>query len=159
MSLFVERKVPTELGEIEIAITRAEHISVQGHPEVRGTKFNCHIHFWRQADGTYAVRNEDRPNMTRAFVEGMSSADFNKSAPPTYFSKVLAAYTEAVNDFMASNPALAVEAENADIEREIGNAESKVSKAQEELSTAKAALDALYAKRQHLNSARPTNPA
>jgi hypothetical protein len=147
MSLFVERKLDTEFGPVEIAITRAEHISVQGQPVVRDTKFNCHLHFWKQTDGTYAVRDEDRPKMERSWFEGMKRGDFSKSAPPTYFAKVLAAYTKSVNDFMASNSELAMQAESDDIEREIGNAQAKVAEAQQKLNEANAALDTLRAKR------------
>jgi hypothetical protein len=147
MSLFVERTLDTHVGPIEIAITRAEHISVQGQPVVRDTKFNCHLHFWKQADGTYAVREQDRPEMKRAWVDGMSNSDYNKPSPPTYFAKVLGAYTTALNSFMASNPELAVQAEEQDIEREIGSAEAKVDAAQTALDEANAALNALREKR------------
>jgi hypothetical protein len=147
MSLFVERKLDTEFGPVEIAITRAEHISVQGQPVVRDTKFNCHLHFWKQADGTYAVRQQDNPKMERAWHAEMKRGDFSKSAPPTYFAKVLAAYTKSVNDFMATNSELAVQAESEDIERDIGSAEAKVQAAQEALNAANADLDVLRAKR------------
>lgn len=147
MSMFIERKLDTEFGPVEIAITRAEHISVQGQPVVRDTKFNCHLHFWKQADGTYAVRQQDNPKMERAWHAEMKRGDFSKSAPPTYFAKVLAAYTKSVNTFMASNPSLAVEAESEDIERDIGSAEAKVADAQKKLDEANADLDALRAKR------------
>jgi hypothetical protein len=147
MSLFIERKLDTELGPIDIAITRADHISVNGQPVVRDTKFNCHLHFWLQADGNYAVREQDRPSMSRAWVNGMSNADYNKPAPATYFAKVLTAYTKWINYFMASNPELAVQAESEDIEREIGSAQAKVEKARKELSDAVKALAALEAKR------------
>jgi hypothetical protein len=147
MSLFVERTIDSDYGPIQLAITRAEHISVQGQPVVRDTKFNCHLHFWRQADGTYAVREQDRPNMTRAWVDGMKNSDYSKPAPPTYFAKVLAAYTAAINTFMAQNEGLAVQAESEDIEREIGAAEAKVREAQDKLAEAQGLLDNLRAKR------------
>lgn len=147
MSLFVERTLDTDVGPVEIAITRAEHISVQGLPVIRETKFNCHLHFWKQVDGTYAVRDQDRPNMTRAWTDGMTNSEYSKPAPPTFFAKVLAAYTTAVNAFMATNPDLAVQAESEDIEREIGAAEAKMQKAQEEFLAATAVLDALRLKR------------
>lgn len=157
MSMFVERKLDTAFGGIEIAITRADHISVQGVPVVRDTKFNCHLHFWKQADGSYAVREQDRPNMTRAWVNGMKNSDYSKPAPPTYFAKVLAEYTTVINTFMAQNNGLAVQAESEDIEREIGTAEGKVAAAREALRAAEQALDDLREKRRkHQLCARPS---
>jgi hypothetical protein len=146
MSIFVERKLDTAFGPIEIAITRAEHISVQGQPVVRDTKFNCHLHFWLK-DGQYVVRDEDRPNMTRAWVDGMKNSDYSKPAPPTYFAKVLAEYGTVLNAFMGSNRGLAVQAESEDIEREIGTAEGKVTEAREALRKAEEALEVLRQKR------------
>ncbi len=153
MSLFVERTAETEFGQIEISITRGSHMSVRGEPLVRDTLFNCHLHFWRQADNSWAVRDEDRPNMSRKWENGMSLADAKKPAPPTYFKKVLEEYTRVVNAFAIANPQLFVEAESADIERDIAHAQSKVEKARTELQEAEKALDYLYLKRnKHTNT-------
>jgi hypothetical protein len=133
MSLFVERKLDTDYGTVDIAITAADHISVQGQPVVRDTKFNCHLHFWKQADGTYAVRDKDGPKMERAWLSGMSAAEYSKPAPPTYFAKVLAAYTRSVNDFMADNVALAVEAEDKRLTNDIESEEAKLRAMRKEL--------------------------
>lgn len=154
MSLFVERTLDTDFGQIEIAITRAEHISVQGQPVVRGTKFNCHLHFWKQADGSYAVRDQDRPSMSRAWVQGMTVAEANRETPKTYLAKVLAAYAKAINVFMGCNQGLAELAEEQDIEREIGRAEGKLQEAQQKLQEAQDAVNALYAKRKNHQLAR-----
>jgi hypothetical protein len=159
--MFVERTLDTEVGPAQIAITRGNHVSMQGQPVIRDSKFNAHFHFFATADGSFDLREEDRPSMSRAWKEHDRNLRFHESAPKTYLAKVIAAYKTALNNFLASNPDLLVQAENDDIEREIGSAEAAVNKAQEELNTAKAALDALYLKRrkQYLNSARPTTPA
>jgi hypothetical protein len=153
--MFVQRTLDTEVGPVEIAITRAAHVSVQGHPVIRDSKFNAHFHFHAQADGTFDVKEEDRPSMSRAWKEHDRNLKFRDPAPPTYLAKVIAAYKKALNDFLATNPELLVQAEDEDIEREIGTAEGQVNKAQEELKAAKAVLDALYLKRRKQHLAKP----
>lgn len=145
--MFVERTLDTEVGEAQIAITRGNHVSMQGQPVIRDSKFHAHFHFFALADGSFDVRDEDRPSMSRAWKEHDRNLNFNHPAPKTYLAKVIAAYKTALNSFLASNPDLLVQAENEDIEREIGSAEAKVSKAQEELDEAKTALEALHLKR------------
>lgn len=154
MSIFVERNLETEVGEIRIAITRAEHISVEGQPEIRGSKFNAHLHFYRQPDGTYDVRDSDRPSMSRAWVNGDSNRKFNEPAPPTYLAKVLAAYRKAVNDHAKAHPEDFAEAEDKDIERDIETATRKVDEARVKLQDAQAELDALYAKQKKHQTAQ-----
>jgi hypothetical protein len=157
MSLFVERKEQTEFGEIEISITRGSHMCVRGEPEIRGTKFTCNLHFWLQPDGTWAVRDQDNPKMERKWAAGMTVRDALKAAPPTYFKKVLDAYTAVVNAFAIASPRLFAEAETSDIDRDIAGAEAKVAEAQQKLTEAKAALDTLYLKRRkhHLTTQKP----
>lgn len=146
MSLFVERTLETEVGQIRIAITRAEHVSVEGQPVIRDTKFNAHLHFWRQADGTFDVREQDRPSMSRAWVQGMSNSKFNEPAPKTYLAKVIAAYKAALNAHAQANPTDFVQAEDKDIAREIESATAKVDAARKALEDAQAVLNALYEK-------------
>jgi hypothetical protein len=145
--MFVQRTLDTEVGPVEIAITRAAHVSVQGHPVLRDTKYNAHFHFHVQADGSFDVKDEDRPSMSRAWKEHDRNLNFRNPAPPTHLAKVISAYKKALNDFLATNPELLVEAEDEDIERDIGTAEGKLHKAKEALKEAQAALDALYLKR------------
>ena len=145
--MFIERQLDTAYGQIRIAIVRAAQIAVEGTPVIRDTKFHTHLHFWRQEDGTYAVREQDRPNMSRSYTDGMKVSDFSKPAPPTYFAKVLSEYTTVLNAFMRSNSGLANQAESEDIEREIGTAEAKVQEARDKLAEAQGLLDNLRAKR------------
>lgn len=146
MSLFIEREEQTEFGKIEISITRGEHMSVQGTPEIRGVKFTCNLHFWLQPDGTWAVRDQDQPRMDRKWVSGMSVADMRKPAPPTYFKKVLDAYTAVVNAFAIANPKLFVEAETSDIQRDLAAAEAKLQEIDQQRRVAVAARDCLRSK-------------
>jgi hypothetical protein len=145
--MFVQRTLDTEVGPVEIAITRAAHVSVQGHPVIRDTKYNAHFHFHAQPDGTFDVKEEDRPTMSRAWKEHDRNLKFRDPAPPTHLAKVIAAYKAALNAFLATNPELLVQAEDEDIERDIGTAEGKVAAAQKALNEANAALEVLRAKR------------
>ena len=145
--MFVERTLDTEVGQIRIAITRGNHVSVEGQPEFRDSKFNAHFHFHAKADGTFDVRDEDRPSMTRAWKEHDRNLKFHEPAPKTYLAKTIAAYRTALNTFLASNQELLVQAEDEDIERDIGAAEAKVADAQTKLNEANAALEVLRAKR------------
>lgn len=145
--MFVERTLDTEVGQAQIAITRGNHVSMQGQPVIRDSKFNAHFHFFALPDGTFDLREEDRPSMSRAWKEHDRNLKFHESAPKTYLAKVIAAYKTALNNFLASNPDLLVQAENDDIEREIGSAEAKVEETQKKLDEANKALDALRVKR------------
>jgi hypothetical protein len=150
MSLFVERKLDTAFGPVDISITRGEHISVQGQPVVRDSRFNCHLHFWLQPDGTFAVRFVDNPNMTRSW-DATKSRSFNESAPKSYFAKVLAEYTQVLNTFLASNPSLLTEAEDADLNRQIGASQAKIDELEEKLEAERRTLAGLRCKVSELN--------
>jgi hypothetical protein len=155
MSLFVERKLQSELGEIEIAITQADHISARGKMEVRGAKFDCHLHFY-PCDGVWSTREEDHPSITRAWDADGKNGKFNERAPKTYAAKIMETFTTVIQRFAAENAQLFVEAHDKHIAHEIEHAEAAVAKARKALQDAETELEVLYAKRrQHQLSQVP----
>lgn len=145
MSMFIERTLDTEYGPINIAITRQDHISVQGQPVIRGTKFNCNAHFFRQSDGSYQINEKDTLNMSlsRAWVDG-NHHKYGDPAPPTSRAKVLKAFTDALNEFMRKNENLALEAQLEELKRNYTSAEQVVKTAKIKLAEAQAASEAAF---------------
>lgn len=149
MSLYVDRKIQSELGEIKVAVTSIDHISARAEMEVRGIKYNVHNHY-HFIDGEWKFRSERESVSVTGSYNNASSAHWGKSPAPTVLQKIVDAMTTAVRTYAKANPLDFTEAEDKRLTGEIASLEALIAEKEAELSALRVELTANQSARETL---------
>ncbi len=99
-------QLTTKFGVIEFTRTQANHVALMtksnsaGPIEVRGVKYNCNVHLYLLADGTWELRDYHSLYLSRSGYEKNS----NKPASPSARSAVLVEFTTKWTEYVAAHP-------------------------------------------------------
>lgn len=158
MSLYVDRKIQSELGEIQIAVTSIDHISARAEMEVRGIKYNVHNHY-HFIDGEWKFRTEREGISVTGSYNNQSNAHWGKPPAPTVLQKIVDVMTTAVRTYAKANPLDFKEAEDKRLTNEIQSLEAKIAEKELELGNMRAELIANQSARETLRKPLMQHPA
>lgn len=154
MSLFVERKIATELGELALVITCIDHISLQGRDiEVRGIRYNIHLHY-HKIGSAWGFRNErDGISITGSY-NNTKNTHWGKAPAPTIAAKIVGICNVAVAKFAAENRDVFFEAEDIRLTNEVASKVAEVNEKEAALGNLRAELIAAQRDLEAIKQAR-----
>lgn len=131
MSLFVERKIPSDLGEIEIAVTRLNHISARANYTVRDCEYSVHGHYFLVNDA-WVLRTDNDISISGTYSQANRN-NWDKRPAPTIRQKIVDVMTTAVRAYAKANRNDFPEAEEKRLTNDIASHQAKIAEKQDEL--------------------------
>jgi hypothetical protein len=132
----------TPIGQVKLAITDANHVSIQGEVVIRGKQVRAHLHVNDYGCGIGYEPSRDQSNPSNSYhaLYATKVGTMGEHATDAQRKAILAAFVPAINEFMAKNPELRQAGADADknnvanrIEEEIVELEKQLEAKKEEL--------------------------
>lgn len=137
MSLFIERTAETKYGQIALAITQATHISVQiRQVEIGSSKYNVHAHYFNEG-GVWKFRGQTDLSISRVWT---GQPIDKREVAPSHRAGIQAELIHVLDQFIAENTELFVQAQAKYLAREIESATSIVNDLEVKLGEARGFL-------------------
>ncbi len=131
--MFIEFKVLTEFGPVDVTATDAKHVHVsagssgRGRLPYRGDEYYVSIHLGLY-DGVWALYRDEHGQPSRTAVS--LTRNFGQTAPPSYKKKIVDEILEKVSKYLDEYPETMVEAEQDHLKREFESALEDYNKAE-----------------------------
>ena len=132
----------TPIGQVKLAITDANHVSIEGTVTIRGKEVRAHLHVndYGCGNGFEPSRDSSCPSSSYHALYATKVGKLGEYATDAQRAAVIAALVPAINEFMAKHPELRQAGADADrnntanrIEEEIVELEKKLAAKREEL--------------------------
>jgi hypothetical protein len=132
----------TPIGQVKLAITDANHVSIQGEVVIRGKQVRAHLHVNDYGCGVGFEPSRDQSNPSNSYhaLYATKVGTVGEYATDAQRKAIIAAFVPAINEFMAAHPELRKAAFDAaqnnaalSIENEITELEKKIVEKRAEL--------------------------
>lgn len=132
----------TPIGQVKLAVTDANHVSIQGEVVIRGKQVRAHLHVNDYGCGVGFEPSRDQSNPSNSYhaLYATKVGTCGEYATDAQRKAIIGALVPAINEFMAKHPELRQAGADADknntamrIEEEIVELKKKLAEKEEEL--------------------------